>query len=116
MGNNQSCVPCSRSDPHAMQPREPQALLTMPDMTLHEIGARLQTMTEPLNMQGQEIINSLARGAMHAANVPMPEFKDVTDEDKQDALMFLAPAAWTEFVNRIGMEDGRMLWCCSRCE
>ena len=54
----------------------------MPDMTIHEMAARLQTMTEPLNMQAQEIIAHIATGAMHASNVPMPDFKDITENVK----------------------------------
>ena len=108
MGNMISCVPCSRG--------APQALLSMPEFTLHELAARCQVMTEPLNMQAKEIIDTIAKGAMHAANVPRPEFKDITDQDKQEGLIFMSPAAWNEFVTKTSMIGGNMLWTISRFE
>ena len=84
MGNNVSCVPCSRSEPAApMQRHEParaqtQALLTMPDMTIHDLAARVQVAHVPLNMQAQEMVETLAQGAMQAGREPRAEYKDIT--------------------------------------
>ena len=78
-----------------MQRHEPrvQALLTMPDMTTHELASRAQVAHVPLNMQAKEIVEGLAQGAMRAGSDPRPEYKDITDQDKQDGLIFMSQAA-----------------------
>ena len=77
---------------------------------------RMQTALVPLNMQAKEMVDGLAQGAMRAGSDPRPEYKDITDQDKQEGLIFMSPSTWIEFVIRTAMQCRRMIWCCSRCE
>ena len=93
-----------------------QALLSMPDMTLQQLAMRMQTALVPLNMQAKEMVDGLAQGAMRAGNDPRPEFKDITDQEKQDGLIFMSQAAWNEFVTKTVMMGAAILWVLSRFE